>query len=114
MDADDEIAFMARDTGLEAPGDAGVPANVVAGSGVKLRVRTTLAGTKDGWVYLFKRSGAISPGAGQQYVNYNFNLLSGDYKTTYKLAARPQPRELHASPRRTTRPTSPTAGCATS
>ena len=26
VDADDEIAFMARDTGLEAPSDAGVPA----------------------------------------------------------------------------------------
>ena len=91
VDADDEIAFMARDTGLEAPGDAGVPANVVAGSGVKLRVRSTLSGTKDAWVYLFKRSGAISPGAGQKYVDYTFSLTSGDYKTTYKLAAGPNP-----------------------
>ena len=64
---------------------------MVAGSGVKLRVRTTLGGTKDGWVYLFKRSGAISPGAGQKYVDYTFSLTSGDYKTTYKLAAGPNP-----------------------
>ena len=52
-------------------------------------------GTKDGWVYLFKRNGAISPGAGQKYVDYTFNLTSGDYKTTYKLVDRAQPRELH-------------------
>jgi hypothetical protein len=94
VDADDEIAFMARDTGLEAPSDAGVPAGVVAGSGVKLRVRTTLGGkTRDGWVYLFKRSGNLSPGAGKKYVDYTFHLNSGDYKTTYKLAAGPNPED---------------------
>jgi hypothetical protein len=92
VDSDDEIAFMAGDTGLEAPSDATNPPGVVAGSGVKLRVRSSLGGsTKDGWIYLFKRSGTLDPGAGQHYVNYTFNLLSGNYKTTYKLQDGPNP-----------------------
>jgi hypothetical protein len=92
VDADDELVFMARDTGLEAEAGAGDPAGVVGGSGVKVRVRSTLGGqTRDGWIYLFKRSGGLSPGAGQQYVAYQFNLLSGDYKTTYKLQDGPNP-----------------------
>ncbi len=65
VDADDELVFMAKDAGLEAPSDAGNPAGVVAGSGVKVKVHTTLGGTaRDGWIYLFKRSGRLSPGRG--------------------------------------------------
>jgi hypothetical protein len=86
VDANDELVFMAKDAGLEAPSDAAAPAGVVAGSGLKVRVRSTLGGeTRDGWVYLFERSGGLSPGAGESYVDYDFDLLSGDYKTTYRL-----------------------------
>ena len=78
VDADDEVAFMAKDVGPEAPAGAAKPAGVVAAGGVKVRVRTTLGGTtRDGWVYLFKRSGGLSPGAGESYVDYDFGLLSG-------------------------------------
>jgi len=92
VDADDEIAFRAVDAGLEAPGDATSPAGTVGGSGVKLSLSTFIDGkTKKAWIYLFKRSGNLSPGAGKQFVNYNFNLLSGNYKTTYKLADGPNP-----------------------
>jgi hypothetical protein len=98
VDSDDEVAFMAKDVGVEAPGDAGNPAGVVAGSGVKVRVRTTLGGTtREGFIYLFKRSGSLDPGAGQHYVSYQFNLLSGDYKTTYKLADGPNPENSTVS-----------------
>jgi hypothetical protein len=92
VDSDDEVAFMAKDVGGEAPGEATDPAGVVAGSGVKVKVSTTLGGTaRDGWIYLFKRSGSLSPGAGKSYVNYDFQLLSGAYKTTYKLQDGPNP-----------------------
>jgi hypothetical protein len=92
VDSDDEVAFMAKDVGREAPGDAGDPTGVVAGSGVKVRVRSTLGGDdKDGWIYLYKRSGNLDPSAGYRYVNYDFNLLSGAYKTTYKLTDGPNP-----------------------
>ncbi|MBN1529064.1 MAG: hypothetical protein JW895_08385 [Thermoleophilaceae bacterium] len=92
VDADDEIAFRAVDAGVEAPSNAGSPAGAVAGSGVKVRLDSTLGGTTStAWIYLFKRSGNLSPGAGKQYVNYQFNLLSGNYKTTYKLQDGPNP-----------------------
>jgi hypothetical protein len=92
VDGDDEVAFMAKDVGPEAPGDASAPAGTVAGSGVKVKVRSTLSGaTRDGWIYLFKRSGNLSPGAGESYVRYDFQLLSGAYKTTYKLQDGPNP-----------------------
>jgi hypothetical protein len=91
VDADDEVAFMAKDVGPEAPTDAAAPAGVVAGSGVKVKVRSTLDGTRDGWIYLFERSGNLSPGAGKSYVSYDFHLLSGAYKTTYKLENGPNP-----------------------
>ena len=98
VDADDELVFMAKDVGLQAPGDATDPAGVVAGSGVKVKVTTTLGGTtREGWVYLFKRSGGLSPGAGESYVRYDFQLLSGAYKTTYKLADGPNPENTTVS-----------------
>jgi hypothetical protein len=74
VDADDEVAFMAKDVGLQAPTDATNPSGVVAGSGLKVKVRSTLGGTThDGWIYLFKRSGDLSPGAGKHYVDYDAN-----------------------------------------
>jgi hypothetical protein len=92
VDADDELAFMARDLGAEAPGDSAPPTGVVAGSGVKVRVRSTLGGeTREAWIYLFERSGGLDPGAGERYVSYDFQLLSGAYKTTYKLQDGPNP-----------------------
>jgi hypothetical protein len=98
VDADDEVVFMAKDVGVEAPGGASLPAGVVAGSGLKVKVRTTLGGTtREGWVYLFKRSGGLSPGAGESYVSYDFQLLSGAYKTTYKLQDGPNPENTTVS-----------------
>jgi hypothetical protein len=98
VDADDEVVFMAKDVGLEAPGDTTNPAGVVAGSGAKVKVRSTLGGTaRDGWIYLFKRNGSLSPGAGESYVSYDFQLLSGGYKTTYKLQDGPNPENTTVS-----------------
>jgi hypothetical protein len=72
----------------------------VAGSGVQVLVADPLAlvpGTaflKTGTVYLFRRSNpALDPGAGKQYVDYQFKLTSGDYKTTYKFADGPNPED---------------------
>jgi hypothetical protein len=98
VDADDEVVFMAKDVGLEAPGNTANPAGVVAGSGAKVKVRSSLGGSdRDGWIYLFKRSGGLSPGAGESYVSYDFQLLSGAYKTTYKLQDGPNPENTTVS-----------------
>ena len=61
------------------------------------------------YLYLFRQTGNLDPAAGKRYVNYTFNLLSGDYKTTYRLGAGPNPR-TRRSPPTSTRTTSPIAG----
>ena len=84
-----------RTPGVEAPSGASRPGRRGRRQRREGAHATTLGGdTKDGWIYLFKRSGNLDPGAGQHYVNYDFNLLSGTYKTTYKLPDGPEPREL--------------------
>jgi hypothetical protein len=98
LDDDDEIAFMARDAGGRPP-ESSEPAGVVAGSGVQVLVSDPLElqeGTpllETGVVYLFRRSGTLDPAAGRDYVDYRFTLLSGDYKTTYKLQDGPNPED---------------------
>jgi hypothetical protein len=83
LDPDDEIAFMARDAGDPA-GAAAEPAGVIAGTGLQLTITDPIdAGT--GYVYLFAQDGSLDAGAGQQYVSYTFNLLSGPYLSTYDL-----------------------------
>jgi hypothetical protein len=96
LDADDEIAFMARDTGGRPPSYS-TPPGVVASTGVQVLVADPLElqeGTpllKTGTAYLFRRSAALDPAAGQDYVDYQFELASGDYKTTYRFADGPNP-----------------------
>ena len=88
FDADDELVFMAKDTGMKALPTATLPAHVVAGTGLELTVSDPNAGTK-GYVYLWRSDGTLSPGAGRKYVNYTFNLLSGSYKPHYQINTGP-------------------------
>lgn len=92
LDADDELVFMARDAGVAAP-EGSLPAGVVPGSGVELRVTDPLAPDTEGFVYLFRKAqGAKLPqGAKAKYVKYSFKLLSGSYKKTYKITQGPNP-----------------------
>lgn len=90
LDNDDEVVFMAKDAGNAASGFS-EPPGVVSGSGLEVRVTDPLDASAEGYVYLFRRSGSLDPGAGAQYVTYNFNLLSGAYKTTYNLPDGPNP-----------------------
>jgi hypothetical protein len=80
LDSNDEIAFMAADTGGPTPRGTGDPAGVIAGSGVRVTVTDPLAsadpdrGDGFGYLYLFRRSSAVlTPGAGRDYVDYDFN-----------------------------------------
>jgi hypothetical protein len=86
LDTNDEIVFMANDAG-GAPPSFSQPAGIVANSGVQITIADPLAGGQTGYMYLFRQDGSLSPGAGQSYVNYMFSLNSGNYKTTYKMAA---------------------------
>jgi hypothetical protein len=95
FDADDELVFMAFDMGGKRPAsNATTPDGVVAGSGVEVEVEDPNAGVdarERGWVYLFESTGALHPSAGKDYVDYDFVLTSGNYKSTYKRASGPNP-----------------------
>lgn len=90
IDSNDEIVFMAKDAG-DDPLSFAEPAGAVSASGVRLLVEDPLAPGESGVVFLFEQDGSLDPSAGQQYVNYQFNLVSGDYKTTYNRTDGPNP-----------------------
>jgi hypothetical protein len=92
VDADDEIALMGIDAGVQAPAGSNPPA-VVAGSGSELRIHDTLGDPTDAYVYLYRQTGNLDQGAGRSYVDYRFRLLSGDYKSTYGLSNGPNPED---------------------
>ena len=92
LDANDEIALMARDAAGRALGGRD-PNGVQAGSGVEIALRDPLAVGERRYLYLFRSSGERTPAAGRDYVDYDFVLASGDYKTTYGLGAGPNPED---------------------
>jgi hypothetical protein len=83
VDADDEVALMAKDLGPHRPAGAQPPAGVKAGRGIEVKVRSTLGGSpREAWVYLFERSGNLDPDAGEHYVRYDPDSASGGQVTT--------------------------------
>ncbi len=82
LDANDEIALMARDSG-ERYVVSGDPTGTL-GTGLELRVTDPLDSSSLGYVYLYRGDGSRDPGAGHSYVTYDFGLVSGDYKSTYR------------------------------
>jgi hypothetical protein len=83
LDDNDEVVFMARDTGT-ITSVISDPPGVIAGSRAEVRVSDPLDGTT-GYVYLFQSAGGLDPSAGQSYVDYQFELQSGDYLGTFNL-----------------------------
>ncbi len=90
LDDDDEVAMIASDAGPRAPAHAGAPHGVVAAGARRVAVSDPLSGRKD-FVYLYESKGSLDPSAGRDYVHYDFRLTSGDYRSTYKRAAGPNP-----------------------
>jgi len=92
IDDNDEVVFMGIDAGAEAdPGSH--PPGVVAGSGEEIRIHDPVGDATDAFVYLYRQSGNLPQDAGRPYVDYDFNLLSGNYKSTYKLQDGPNPED---------------------
>jgi hypothetical protein len=101
LDADDEIAFMAKDAFGKARSidddqndvhyTLANPPGVVAGSGVEVRLHDPLDANAAAWVYLFRSDGTLDPAAGRAPIGYQFALQSGNYKQTYDLGAGPNP-----------------------
>lgn len=85
VDADDEISFLADDTGVSAPPEAGTPTGVDPTTREVVAVTDPLAPTQQGYVYLFHSDTLTGGSAGTTGVDYQFSLDSGDYLATYKM-----------------------------
>lgn len=82
FDADDELVAMAKDTGERAR-NVRPPRGVRARSLTEVRAADPLRKRRRGYLYLFRSKGKLDPAAGRSYVDYEFNLNSGDYRSTY-------------------------------
>lgn len=84
LDANDEVSFLANDTGKQAgAGDA--PAGVAASTREEVKATDPLDPTQLGYVYLFHSDTLTGGSAGTTGVNYTFSLDSGSYLSTYKM-----------------------------
>ncbi len=92
FDADDELVFMAADTGDLGPAGFPPPAGAQPGTRVDVVVTDPLA-EANAYLALYLSDGTLFPDAGADYVAYDFVLLSGDYLTTYNTAAGPNPED---------------------
>ena len=79
LDANDEIALMAFDAGGPRT-TPNAPAGVDAGSAVEMEITDPIDGGV-GYAYLFEDTSGLDPAAGKDYVDYEFNLSNGPYKT---------------------------------
>jgi len=85
FDADDELVFMARDSGDRAANAETAPKGTLPGSSLELEITDPLDGHR-AYLYLFRSDGSLHPDAGEQYVQYAFKLLTGDgdYRRDYR------------------------------
>lgn len=91
FDSDDELVFMARDTG-ERSVTGTHPSGVVPATRTEILITDPLSANVD-YVYLYQTDGSLTPDAGIDYVTYDFVLLSGDYLTTYNTQNGPNPED---------------------
>jgi hypothetical protein len=95
FDDDDELVFMARDTGDCAPAAADLPSGVQPGSGVEVTVTDGLDGGM-AFVYCFRTDGTLSSDADADYVTYIFRLDAGSYIPNYNTETGPNPEDSEA------------------
>jgi hypothetical protein len=88
LDGDDEVVFMARDADGRAPSAAPDPAGALPGSGQVVRIADPLDPEAAAWVYLFEHDGSLDPAASRDYVDYDFDLLAGEYPADYDFDGR--------------------------
>ena len=76
FDANDELAFMARDAGVKLGTCLSQPAGTT-GDPCEVTLTDPIDNSIAGYVYLFKRTGNLDPGAGANLVSYNFTYANG-------------------------------------
>ncbi len=83
LDADDEIAMMARDSGSIA-GNVAPPAGVDDTTRTPVKVGDPLDPGASGYLYLFRTTSGLDPSAGRDYVSYDMQFspaLASPYKS---------------------------------
>jgi hypothetical protein len=90
FDDDDELVFLSRDAGPQAPNGQAPPAAATGGIGLELAIVDPDGGTL-GYVYLFYGAAGVDSSAGIDHVTYNFSLDAGNYKDDYLRANGPNP-----------------------
>ena len=85
LDANDEVSFLAYDSGKEAPPGTSTPAGVTPSSRQVVTATDPLDPTHVGYVYLFHSDTLTGGSGGTTGVGYSFSLTSGNYLTTYKM-----------------------------
>ena len=85
FDANDELSFLAADTGKQAGASVASPTGVAVRTREQVKVTDPLAPSQFGYVYLFHSRKLTGGGAGSDGVEYNFSLDSGSYLSSYKM-----------------------------
>jgi hypothetical protein len=86
FDANDELSFLAADTGQQV-GPTVNPPKVDVASREEVKAADPLASSQTGYVYLYHSALLRSGGAGTDGVKYSFSLNSGSYTATYKMGS---------------------------
>ncbi|MEM8528405.1 MAG: fibronectin type III domain-containing protein [Bacteroidota bacterium] len=89
FDANDELAFMAKDVGAAAPQNS-CPIGVVNTTKCELEVKDPTNNNTIGYVYVFRQIGGLDQAAGKDYVSHDFSYGT-DYKRDYVHCVRKQP-----------------------
>lgn len=86
VDGDDEVAFMASDTGTKATAATGAPIGVTASSWQEVEAVNPLDPSQIGYVYLFESNTLTGGSGGTTGVGYDFELVGGPYTEAYHIA----------------------------
>ncbi len=87
FDTNDELSFLANDTGKQADGSVAAPAGVNAATREEVKANDPLSTNGVGYAYLFRSATLTGGSAGTTGVTYTFSLDSGSYPNTYKMGA---------------------------
>jgi hypothetical protein len=85
FDANDELSFLAVDTGQQVGSSVANPTGVDVTTREEVKATDPLAPSQFGYVYLFHSDTLTGGGAGTDRVKYSFSLDSGSYTGTYKM-----------------------------
>ncbi len=87
FDGNDQLSFLANDTGKQAADSVAPPAGVDASTREEVTARDPLHTSQVGYLYLFHSDTLTGGSVGTTGVTYTFSLDSGDYVSTYKMGS---------------------------